>query len=262
MFDLPQAKRVRRDELYSPATSPRSSPDPALTELLRSHAQDISFTTVQIASKPEAALDRQNAADEEDEEEELEFRLFAPTAPHESTDAPTQRIRIDSPDRTGKEGFVIPERPPEYYFVAEADEARRAQLNATAISGEEVLERAKTKWPGCEMPWRVTEISLKGMAKDLVAGHMDVVVGLEGQRQKRPGKKARIKTRGKAKEERLKRETAEKLAKDKEMAEKEKKARRNRQKQLKKRAKNRAKKAGDGDAAGIVDEGVDSGEES
>ncbi|KAF2491433.1 hypothetical protein BU16DRAFT_529957 [Lophium mytilinum] len=262
MFDLPQAKRVRRDELYSPAPSPRSSPDPALTELLRIQAQNISFETVETANNPATAPDHQNAADEEDEEEELEFHLFAPTAAQESNDAPPHRIRIGSPDRNGKEGFVVPERPPEYYFATEADDTRRAQLNAAAISGEEVLERAKIPWPGFEMPWRVTKISSRGLVKDVVAGHADVLVELEVGKRKRPGKKARIKTRIKAKEEHLKRETAEKSAKDKEMAEKEKKIRRNRVKQLKKRARDKAKKAEDGDAAGVGDEKGGPGEEA
>ncbi|CDM35299.1 hypothetical protein DTO013E5_6728 [Penicillium roqueforti] len=104
MFDLPNAKRVRRDEMRSPASSRSQSPAPdddaaqdayaRLGKLLNLNQLD---TAQQTASQEN---DPSQAADNEDEEQEFEFRLFS--APAKSTKDTTEQSEKDTDEKTAE----------------------------------------------------------------------------------------------------------------------------------------------------------------
>ncbi|GAB1215832.1 hypothetical protein ATERTT37_005029 [Aspergillus terreus] len=159
MFELPDAKRVRRDEILSRAStsrspSPVSDPAPDAHRLLGKLLNLDDYLAPAPAAqantqKPEPAPQTDTAADE-DEEQEFEFRLFSAPAPRKS-DAPTStdtagaadpdaaktqklriRLRSPSPGEVGlEEGrFVTPSRGWEYYFTTPA------LLSGTSVGDE------------------------------------------------------------------------------------------------------------------------------
>ncbi|PLB39632.1 DUF2011 domain-containing protein [Aspergillus candidus] len=150
MFDVPNAKRVRRDELLSRASSSRS-PSPApentvtdgyqrLGELLNLDSLLGPTTPEQQKEEPLANQQDEQPHEDEDEEQEFEFRLFsAPSgAAHPTADTTTPgtqdasaggeggtqklRIRLRSPSPgaagSGEGRIVNPFRGWEYYFTA------------------------------------------------------------------------------------------------------------------------------------------------
>ena len=177
----------------------------------------------------------------EEEEQELEFRLFAPSTAKKSV----SRIRVKSPDPTDKPpGLVIPHRPHSYYFADEPNAEAKARLASAAISGSEVRSRAGTSWPGCSLSWRVVNITTSGKVLASLNKHMAAESSEHvPQKRRRKGKKARIAIRKKvaAEKERLQKEAMRK--EDKEIQEKIKRAKRNREKKIKQRERNRRKKA-------------------
>ncbi|PLB55315.1 hypothetical protein P170DRAFT_505919 [Aspergillus steynii IBT 23096] len=146
MFDLPNAKRVRREDILSRASSasrsPSPQPEPANTDAHQRLAKLLNLDTfVATTTQPEASgqephpdeADGPNKAEEE--EQEFEFRLFsAPAATksqsqtqatgdskdsNENTAQGAQklRIRLRSPTpETGDGRFVNPFRGWGYYF--------------------------------------------------------------------------------------------------------------------------------------------------
>jgi hypothetical protein len=241
---------VRREDLHSPASSARSTPDPELVELLRSRLRDqFTFT---IAETDDAEL--QNAAISD--EEETELRLFANT----STNAPTtHKIRLSSPGAgSGEPGFIV-KKPRAYYFAEDPTTEEELRLQAAAIDGKTILELSNLPWPGCALPLKVKKISPAGMQKEVLVGHPPTQVTVEDTIHKRirKGKKTRIAIRKKNLATQDMREEQARLAKEKEEAEREKKTRRNREKKLKKKAKSQAKKLegaeGTGDATAQVE---------
>ncbi|KAK7526457.1 uncharacterized protein IWZ02DRAFT_467907 [Phyllosticta citriasiana] len=232
MFELPEAKRVRRDELHSPASSLRSSPDPDLTDLFRAQLES---RIELVDAQPQGVVQPAHGAnDEGSEEEELEFRLFAgPTKSGGGDAAPTaQKIRINSPDLENAEGgFVKPNRPDSYYFAEVPSEELLRQLETAAVTGDQ-------KWPGCALPWKARKaLGISGGVSTEPAA----------AKKKRKGKKARIAIRTKLKARAEAKEAQEKAQAEKELAERAKRAKRNRDKKLKKRQRDKAKKAGVGD---------------
>ncbi|KAF2826427.1 hypothetical protein CC86DRAFT_417582 [Ophiobolus disseminans] len=247
MFEQPSAKRVRRDELESLTSSPRSTPDPDLEELLRSRIRtEFTFTTADsIVTDPQ---------DAKSDEDETELRLFA-TGP--SGDAPTtHKIRLSSPGAgNGEPGFIV-KKPRSYYFADEPTSEEASRLKAAAIDGKTILELANQPWPGCALPWKVRTITAAGMKKEVLIGHPKTLATVEDtmQRRKRKSKKTRIAIRKKMQATKSKDEEKARLAKEKEEAEREKRTRRNREKKVKKRAKAQAKKEGGDD--GLQDDQV------
>ena len=186
-------------------------------------------------------------SDDEAREEEFEFRLF-------STQNSTAKIVLKEDDilAGGEGGLVAPERPLSYYVASEATAEQLAQFEAAALTGDEVLERSKQRWWGMEMPWRVTS-AVASTRKNLNAGDAEngdaMQIPDEGNRKKRPGKKKRIAVRTKLRAQRerdmatkKKLEEEERLKVEKEQHIMEKKQRLNRQRKLKRRAKEREKK--------------------
>jgi hypothetical protein len=222
--------RVRRHEIDSPPPSPRSSPDPALEELLR---RDLTFTTI----AEETEID--HVANSDDDETEL--RLFATPA-----NAPprTHKIRLSSPGAHGGEPGFLVKKPRSYYFAEDLSSDELAKLRTAAIDAETVIQLSKEPWPGCALPWKVTKISAAGLKKEILIGHPPTLVTVEEplRKRKRKGKKTRITIRKKLQASKSKREEQARLEKEKEEAEREKRTRRNREKKVKKKAREMAKK--------------------
>ncbi|KAH7411898.1 hypothetical protein DE146DRAFT_257612 [Phaeosphaeria sp. MPI-PUGE-AT-0046c] len=242
MADMFAARQVRREDLHSPASSPRSTPDPELQDLLRSRLQQhFTFTTADTDIP-----DTHDAA--HSDQEEAELRLFATT----STSAPaTHKIRLASPSAGSEEAGFVVKKPRSYYFADEPTSEDDLQLAAAAIDGKAILELSHLPWPGCKLPWKVTHISAQGMTRHVLVGHppsaATVVEPLH--KRTRKSKKTRIAIRKKTQATKSKREEQAKLAKEKEEAEREKRTRRNREKKLKKKAKSQAQKVEVADAA-------------
>ncbi|KAF2633428.1 hypothetical protein BU25DRAFT_486533 [Macroventuria anomochaeta] len=243
MFDLPSAKRVRRDELRSPHESPRSTPDRDIEELLRQRiSTEFAFTTTeQDAGHVEDAV--------QSDEDEAELRLFA--APANAAPA-TLKVRLSSPglDKGDGSGFLV-KKPKSYYFADEPTMDEELALQAAAIDGSTVLELSRQPWPACAMLWKVHTITKDGMKRAVLVGHPRLLATVEEKDHKRTrkGKKARIALRKKKQANKDKQEERAKLAAEKEEAEREKRTRRNREKKVKKKAKAQAKKAeGEGTA--------------
>ncbi|KAL6238824.1 hypothetical protein BDW75DRAFT_237020 [Aspergillus navahoensis] len=194
MFDLPDAKRVRRDDLLS-RTSSSPSPSPPPESLIPDAQKRLSTLLnfdLNIPAAPEP--ETQETKDNEDEEQEFEFRLFS-SAPapaskpfgadqngsgHSTTvpapSAQKLRIRLRSPtptaSGTGEGGFVNPFRGWSYYFSTprllagtgtEGDEdagiaLKRKQFEDVAVSGEDMVKLSEVPWPGCHLPWRVIRL--------------------------------------------------------------------------------------------------------
>jgi uncharacterized protein YaiL (DUF2058 family) len=103
-----------------------------------------------------------------------------------------------------------------------------------------VLEKAIQRCPGLKLPWRVTVIP---PSSNNVNQPLEENIATGGGKKRRKGKKARIATRKKyAKELELAR-IARIAAEDKKLAERMKKAKKNRDKKLRQREKEKAKKA-------------------
>lgn len=227
---------MRREELQSPPSSPRSSPDRDLEQLLRSRIE------AQFAFTARESDDAHNLRDATPSDDEAELRLFA--AP---VNAPTnpQKIRLSSPAATrGEPGFAV-KKPRSYYFVDERTSEEEAALKSAAVDGKTVIAMSREPWPGCALPWKVRKISPAGMKREVLVGHPPTLYSLEEpvRRKARKGKKARIALRQKLQAVQKKKSEAARVAQEKEEAEREKRTRRNREKKVKKKAREKAKKA-------------------
>ncbi|RAK94997.1 DUF2011 domain-containing protein [Aspergillus ibericus CBS 121593] len=166
MFDLPNAKRVRRDELLSrTSTSPSPSPPPesSLTNAHQRLSELLNLDSLLAPAPTSTPQQPDNHTDNlnEDEEQEFEFRLFSAPAPTSTTTAtkkndtttkdsnpteekPAQKLRIrvrsPTPGAVGTEDgrFVKPFRGWEYYFSAPG-------LMAGTGEGVEEEERLRVK---------------------------------------------------------------------------------------------------------------------
>ncbi|KAF2443682.1 hypothetical protein P171DRAFT_445056 [Karstenula rhodostoma CBS 690.94] len=227
------ARSVGRAELQSPASSPRSSPDPDVTEFLRSRAQSEFIFTTQDNHAGEV---RDDAAGSD---EEAELVLFAgPLQAGES-----HKIRLSSPEASGESGLRL-KKPRAYYFADEVTSEKGEEYRAAAVTGADVLSMAKIPWPGCAVPWKVRTITPAGLKQTVLIGHPSVPVEVEEQTKKRTrkGKKSRIALRKKMQATNNKQAEQARLAQEKEEADREKRTRRNREKKVKRKAREQAKK--------------------
>ncbi|KAH7058872.1 hypothetical protein B0J12DRAFT_737488 [Macrophomina phaseolina] len=276
---------VRRSDLFSATSSPHSSresspaDDPQLTAFLRARLDEQLGIAIAPDAQPAQPPAAAAAAAENDagEDDELEFRLFAPTStatkpaaaapvrtkstaqtPSAATPAPAvQKIRLRSPslDPDRPAGFIAPSRPESYYFapaLSSAPEKQRAEYADAAVAGEEVLRRvSETRWPGCRVPWKVTVVDpVSHKSRSALEGHVGVSAGGGGgegvgekKTKRRKSKKARIALRKKKEQGLLRKVAAERQKVEKEEHERAKRAEKNRKQKLKRREKERAKKA-------------------
>ncbi|KAL2132321.1 hypothetical protein VTI74DRAFT_3957 [Chaetomium olivicolor] len=268
MFELPDAKRVRREELYDSA-SDRSSPereteeDAAVREELNARLSNLlsldlgAATAPPSPTGPEAANEPHPAESDEagggqngDGEEVFEFRLFSTSDSQKVVLAPEEEeAKFDGP--------AISQRPISHYIRGELTPAEREQFRYAAVTGQDILAWAKQRAWGLEVPWRVTKITVVAKTgKGAAAGQKQPGEDAAGTKKKtRPGKKRRIVLRKREKAKKQAEVAAEKQKMSKEEHLREKKKRLNREKKLKRRAKEREKKlaakgaAGGGDAA-------------
>ncbi|KAG9686959.1 hypothetical protein KCU95_g11623, partial [Aureobasidium melanogenum] len=245
MATVAGAVQVSRSDLNgSPQSSRASSPDLDTLERLGANLQ---FEVVD--NTPQAV---QTIENQEDEDEELEFQLFAPTksTTDASTPAPVaQKIRIRSPSEEVREpGIIGHGRPLSYYHTGELDPVRAKEYKVAAVSGADVLAMSKLQCTGCVYPWKVVNIPSSQAKAALAAAAAqnpaaEVFIPDVPKKRTRLGKKDRIKKRQKLAAIKAKKEEESRSKEEKERAEREKKARRNREKKFKKRARDKAKKA-------------------
>jgi hypothetical protein len=174
------------------------------------------------------------------EDEEIEFRLFAPSK--NSKDIGIKKFRVHSPAADNRPpGLVNPERPRSYYFRDSLSPEAEKKIQVAAVSGDDVLARSKTPCPGWSMPWRVTVVTAKGVPISIpdpaIIQETDAI-----RKRRRKGKKSRIAIRQKLAKDRELMEKARAVAADKELHDRMKKAKRNREKKFKKRARDKLKR--------------------
>ncbi|KAI1805457.1 hypothetical protein F4811DRAFT_515708 [Daldinia bambusicola] len=258
MFEVPDAKRIRREELYGSTSDEELSHDEQCNSELRDklNAQfsgllDFSFVTdgaaeAQQLSGSQADAD-ENPKDEETfekpQEEAFTFRLFRDEEPSRKVVLEPQNASME---KDGNGAFVVAKRPISYYSSGEPSPDAMNRFRAAAVSADYLFQDSKVRRWGLEKPWKVTTIIIttnKKIATPSGSASGNKTADVE-KKKKRPGKKRRIilRTREKVKKERE--ETAKRQLVEKEEHLKDKKKRLNRQKKLKRRAKEKEKKQG------------------
>ncbi|KAM4056112.1 hypothetical protein HRG_003034 [Hirsutella rhossiliensis] len=260
MFDLPDAKRVRREDINESLGSGwlNSSDDEGIDGELHAQIGEALGLNLGILSPPspspkeirakneafnsrpsgDAQARGETVAEESQDEDlgEFEFRLF-------STAGSKARVVLQSENEAQGEGSIVARRPSSYYLVPRLPTELRRQYKFAALSGEDVLARSQQRSWGLELPWKVTHITAAATASSPNAKSTSatgaVAESSESAGRKRPGKKTRIALR--------KRDRARKLTEEKQMDKeehlKDKKKRLNRAKKLRRRAKDKEKKA-------------------
>jgi len=259
-------RSITRSELHSGSRSPSPPSDDEALERLRN------LNTLQFATKDVPMEDAPADPTAEDEDEEMMFQLFAPTKATTATaqtepQPAAQKIRIRSPSLDpATTGFLRPSRPKSYHLAEPLNDQARAEIEASAISGKQILEFSTQPQPGCAYEWRVLHIPASQVsraariaaAEQTPSGFSRLSKFEAPAKRRRAGKKLRIKIRSKAEAAKAKQQAALQAKDAKEEAEKEKRTRRNREKKVKRKAKEKAKKAEGGEGAPDVD---DSGDE-
>ncbi|RFU26694.1 hypothetical protein B7463_g9644, partial [Scytalidium lignicola] len=254
---------VRRSELFntsrsvSPAGSNSSSNehrgiDPEIELQLQRRLASI-YGDIEVDNGPISDATENNLNEEGVEEEDVfEFRLFGTSKGETSLKnepKPVQKIVLNDKEELGDGGFVG-QRDIGFYIQEKATGYRRREIEAIAVSGEDVLQVKKKRYFGWEVPWRVTVLRDFSSKSEAVLKRQSVRDLVEGKRKK-PGKKRRIllRVRMKKKAEIQEKKRAEMEAKEASL--KEKKTRRNREKKVKRKMKEKAKKiAASGDPSG------------
>ncbi|KAI0600463.1 hypothetical protein F4775DRAFT_546021 [Biscogniauxia sp. FL1348] len=252
MFEIPDAKRVRREDLYGSASDEEDSPDDQLESAVQEklHARlsgllNISFAedeSGQTDVPPDPPLDGavgegpEIDGAEETGEEQFVFRLFR-------DEEPSHTVVLTKDDELvgqgGDGGLVVPKRPRSYYFADDPPPEVAKRFRMAAVSADYLLQDAKRNRWGLEKPWKVTSITIATRKE----GHIrDAESQSSERKRKRPGKKRRIILRVREKAMKEREEAEKKQSVDKEQHLKEKKKRLNREKKLKRRAKAREAK--------------------
>ncbi|KAK5676849.1 hypothetical protein LTS10_010613 [Elasticomyces elasticus] len=225
---------VSRADLLSPAGTPEPEQDSEIA------VQPQKFTFIRKTSEAD------NRPLAEDTEDLLDFRLFAPT----TATGNTSKIRLRSPTpQTTAPGFVVHERNPNYYLAEPPSSADKDKYESAALSGAEVVALSCTPWPGSAYPWKVLHVSSQGRRKSSVStdrGAAPAPAPASAAKRKQPSKKARIQIRVKLAAQRVENDKQQTDAKAREVADREKRVRLNRAKTLRKRAREKARKAGVG----------------
>ena len=239
---------IRRSELELEEISPS---DAGSGRDARDALEDLDQLEFVEAGDISNANDKGNVSDEE-----VDFRLFAgPKATTtENEVAGHQRIRLRSPSvDISNPGFVRADRDPSYYFADSLSLSDKENLEASALSGPQIVELSKSYRPGSACSWKVLNLSASNHAKSLRDGSVSqfrkLVDDHEPQKRKRPGKKARVKVRIKQEQLKDQRLASQASAEAREAAEREKRTRRNREKKVKKKMRDKAKKVESTDKA-------------
>ncbi|KAJ2902992.1 hypothetical protein MKZ38_010576 [Zalerion maritima] len=259
MFEVPGAKRVRRDELPDSSKYERTTAGHALAtdeeyarlqaELGKQLSLDIVLDDAPTQSQAQEACGAPDNEPPNDAEEEFEFRLFSHANPDKKV-----LLRGDHEIIDPTAGALSIKRPRSYYIADPPDQEQRKKFQHSALSGEDILRLSQSQKWGVQLPWRVKHISVDGIDKLATAPATASNKGENTGAKKRLGKKSRIALRKGRKAGEEKKQLAEKQKLEKEEHLKEKKKRLNRIKKLRKRAKKKAG-AGEGDEPGEEDDG-------
>ncbi|KAI2473875.1 hypothetical protein F4781DRAFT_379196 [Annulohypoxylon bovei var. microspora] len=258
MFEVPNAKRVRREDLYESGSDGESTQNDQLDSTLRgqlnaqlSSLLDLSFIAngdAEAQNPSESQIEaNEDPVDDGDDikksgEEAYTFRLFR-------NEEPSRKVVLESQDvgtEKDGDGALVAKRPISYYLASEPPPEVANKFRVAAVSADYLLQDANKRRWGLEKPWKVTTITIttnkKATASSGPASY-NATIGI-GKQKKRPGKKRRIILRVREKAKKEQEETAKKQLVDKEQHLKEKKQRLNKQKKLKRRAKAREMKQG------------------
>ncbi|KAK0739552.1 hypothetical protein B0T21DRAFT_362844 [Apiosordaria backusii] len=263
MFEVPDAKRVRREDLYSSSDEEEIQENESSqqnADLLRQKLSSLLAINLAVPPKNEIEGDVSMVDADQDptqppqeteanQEEEFAFRLFSSAPAQKVVLAPKEEDIIAS-----SEDIPFKERPLSYYIRPPLTPEEQEQIRHSALSGQDVLALSRQRAWGLEVPWRVTRISIVATnTKKPITSNSATKAAEEGdkKKKKRPGKKSRIKLRIKA--QKRKEEESKKLTKEEHL--KEKKKRLNREKKLKRRQKEKAKKAANGTVGGQEEDG-------
>ena len=137
---------VSRVELYEGSKSPNLHPvDLEIQEKLRRQFESEFLASVATQDlgidQGQSGVENVVGIDQVQEPTDYEFRLFA-----NSVDIPT-RINIRSPTPTaGGPGLLQPQRPDSYYFQDRLKGQGLAQIQAAAVSGDDVIAGLQRRW--------------------------------------------------------------------------------------------------------------------
>ncbi|TGJ87958.1 hypothetical protein E0Z10_g810 [Xylaria hypoxylon] len=268
MFAFPEAKRVRRKDLYDSASDSAASDEETDHDSLAESAVraklnaqlsglfNLSFAVgsgVQQQEADQSGAQPQPQAPspvgdvqhegEHPEGEAFAFRLFR-------DEAPTHTVVLthdEDPGALGDGAFVVPSRPHSYYIASAPSPGEVSEYRSVAVTAEYLLADAKKRRWGLEKPWRVIHImpdSNSASSKSTPGPTKEEDSAVQNKRRTRPGKKHRIILRVREKAKREREEAMKKLLVDKEQHLQEKKKRLNRERKLKRRQKEREKKVG------------------
>ncbi|KUJ11435.1 uncharacterized protein LY89DRAFT_786371 [Mollisia scopiformis] len=265
MFDIPDAKRIRRADLtmHSRSASPSPSPSPELQKALNAHLASlygpISSSPPSPTQHPQPqhpSSQKQTPSFEPSVEFEFEFCLFSTTTTTTTTTGATpQKIILETDNDeaetnnqaasgSSRGGFLRP-RPREYYISSGPSDEVRAHYASAALEGEDVLRLAGGRNWGLEVPWRVSVLRSR-QSKGMGVGDGARIEGGEEEVEKgkktKAGKKRRILLREKRRKKEVAEEGRRRREEEREVAEREKRTRRNREKKVKRKMKERAMK--------------------
>ncbi|KAI4254191.1 MAG: hypothetical protein LQ352_003238 [Teloschistes flavicans] len=227
---------VRRSDLRSSSPSPDSALSDGEAETQWRRQLDQVYE-VQVTELTHAAI-------HEPAEEAYDFKLFSSSKCRNDagiTATPLPKIVLRSPEPESTEpGFVRPRRSDDYYFTGLRSSEEQEQYSDVAVDGGDVVKQSQSKWPGWELPWRVTKIKVHSDKRAPEAA-TPPEPGDSGKR-KRIGKKRRIAIRLKLQARKKQEDSAKRTEAEKEAQEREKRTRRNREKKVKRREKARGLK--------------------
>ncbi|GAB7365723.1 hypothetical protein MBLNU230_g7061t1 [Neophaeotheca triangularis] len=272
------SRSALRSQTPSPPTSPEIDREHVLAQLQN---LDYDLPTSQITNEQDritgATPQESNEHDAEDDEG-LEFRLFAPTTKptassnknqtdknQTQTQIQTTRIRLDSPTEENRApGFLNPHRNRAYYFATPPSPETQKTLDIIALSPTQIHNLSKIPWPGVSYPWKVLHLPATNSSPQTPQPKTFAKLGLQAEVSKkrtRLSKACRIRKRKALAMARDEQARVREVKEAKEVAEREKRTRRNREKKIKKRAKEKAAKGGGGGEGDGEVKGESSGEE-
>ncbi|OXV09386.1 hypothetical protein Egran_02858 [Elaphomyces granulatus] len=212
MFDLPDAKRVRRDELISPA--PPSPPREVLSKNGYERLRQLLDYDPLAFSEPSGNVEQSSDADNEgarELEQGFDFRLFSvpmKSMVHDSNELDvetnerpgcknndagkfndgTRKLQIYSPSPgpvVPSEGrFVVPHRGWQHYVTTPSilsegsvginASLKRREYEDVAVTGEQILNWEKRgTWPGCHLPWRIIHLNKSHVKRQVSSLNLD-----------------------------------------------------------------------------------------
>ncbi|KAH7152395.1 hypothetical protein B0J13DRAFT_262459 [Dactylonectria estremocensis] len=251
MFELPEAKRVRRADLNADdaASGEDGGYDAELEARLNAQiAKSLGLDESDSQPKDLAVTPSHltGAGDEEDADNDgFEFRLFSSTRPSQKV------VLEDDAGQQGDGGLAFP-RPASYYRFTNLTADQKRQYTFAAVSGDDVIARSKDPVWGLQLPWRVMSVAVTRKRRPGESACTSEEVAATKKKKGKPNKKQRISLRKRAKlrEETEKTEAQKLMAREEHT--KDKKKRMNRLKKLRKRAKSKQEKAeskaGEGEA--------------